>query len=61
MATENVSKLIPFVIVGARTGQVNVSKLVAYVIVNNNPPAPPPSSRRRMRVAAVVGHFVRTE
>ena len=36
MATENVSKLLPFVVVGARSGQANVSKLVTYYIVNNN-------------------------
>lgn len=55
MATENVSKLLPFVVVGARSGQAAVSKLVAYAIVNNNTPGPPPTPRRRMRVAAFVG------
>jgi hypothetical protein len=55
MATENVSKLIPFAVVGAPQGTVSVSKLVAYAIVNGSAPAPPPTARRRMRVAAVVG------
>ena len=57
MATENVTKLIPFVVAGARSGQANVSKLVAYAIVNHNTPGPPPTPRRRMRVAAFVGRI----
>jgi hypothetical protein len=57
MATENVSKLVPAVIVGARSGQVSVTKLVAYAIVNSSTPGPPPTARRRMRVSALVGRF----
>jgi len=57
MATENVSKLIPFVVVGAQPGQANVSKLVAYAIVNTNTPPAPPTGRRRMRVSAITGSF----
>jgi hypothetical protein len=57
MATENVSKLIPFVVVGTPSGDVAVSKLVAYAIVNTNTPPAPPTGRRRMRVSAITGSF----
>lgn len=55
MATENVSKLIPFVMVGAPAGQVSVSKLVAYAIVNGNTPGPPPVSVRRQAASILYG------
>jgi hypothetical protein len=55
MATENVTKMIPFVAVGTTTGDVGVSKLVIYAIVNTNTPAPPPTPVRRARVSLIYG------
>jgi len=58
MATENVSKTLPFVLIGTPTGDVSVTKLVMYAIVNTDTPPTPPPANRRMRVSANVGRIL---